>query len=271
MYLGSAGIVRSMADCWGGTDPFDPAPTQVASSKRRWTDLRSLGSRLALLTGGCTEKRRLLSHHFLLAVANYKRSSGAADVPLSPAEIIQEVEGLPDALLIWAGVDCLKLAKDDESSWKQLDEVRGFGVPTTTALLASLWPDDHLIIDQLDYSVALTLATPEVPDHRRGLVNGDLEKGGRVRSVVPIGWDDYAWMREFVDGERKSSKPRVTTLDIERALYVLGRREKKTRSGEARGDLPWARFRTALHQLLQAAEQGKDREDTIDLRARRRR
>src|SRR5688500_16627172 len=103
MRLGSAGIARSLAACWGSTDPFEPEPAQVAISNRQWADLRSLGTQLALLTGGCTERRRLLSHHFLLAVANYKRSSGAAYVQLSPAETIPTAESLPDTLLIWTG------------------------------------------------------------------------------------------------------------------------------------------------------------------------
>jgi hypothetical protein len=107
----------------------------------------------------------------------------------------------------------VKLSVDDPSSWQRLArQVSGLGIPRTTALLAALWPDQHVMIDWRAMYGAFALHGPAA-GWPAPLPAAD-ESGPQLPS-----WERYDWFRTAVLQTAKEAQ--LPPARVEQALQLL--------------------------------------------------
>jgi hypothetical protein len=151
----------------------------------------------------------------------------------------------------------LVLSRDDAGSWDLQGKLRGAGAPTTTTLLAALWPQDHHILDWrvLAAAVALTLDDPQL---------GHNIKADTCSTVVPS-IAQYEWVRQLlIEVSKEVELPLVT---VERALYGLTKKKQVgVENGRSWADYAKARRAAAApaDQEAPAGEAGADDEEDAE-------
>jgi hypothetical protein len=127
-----------------------------------WDDILWLADR----AWGATHEveRRVTWHHLVMAVGNFKRQTNRRLHPARLWEAKLTHAPRPTIFRVPDSERGFDLGIDDASSWRQLQILmRGAAAPTVTTLLASLWPEEHHILDWrvLAASAALTLGGPD--------------------------------------------------------------------------------------------------------------
>lgn len=115
----------------------------------RWDDIQVLGD----LAWQEPAPRRREWHHLVMAVGNFKRQRGRRLRPASPLPGSVRADGRPDVRgdafeYLRRDGELDVVTREDLDSWERLEQnLPGAAVATTTTLLASLWPDHHLVLD----------------------------------------------------------------------------------------------------------------------------
>jgi hypothetical protein len=179
------------------------------SDEGLWNDILWLS--LQFWEASDESERTMRWHHLVMAVGNFKRQAGRGLHPprIAPAELSTFRPRSKTLEIPGAG---FRLAREALPSWSQLQHfLPGAGVPTTTTLLAALWPDRHHILDWrvLAAAVALTLGTPGP---------GQLVQPTEERSVPPT-MEAYDLTRVLLLGV--ADECHVPLVTVERALYQL--------------------------------------------------
>ena len=118
--------------------------------------------------------------------------------------------------------------------------MRGLHVATATTVLSALWPEDHVIIDIRDLRATIGLNLAEVVD--QGWVDPDSQ-----RAVRPS-WPRYQWLRQKVLSrveELRAAGAEVDPVDVERALYTLDGKTKRSKTS-----MTWKTYVEALGDAL---------------------
>ena len=173
-----------------------------------WGDIEYLADRFLAASDGEVDLRW---HHLVLAVGNFKRQGGRR---LIPTHLQPDTTTRNQARPIIAVPGHGQVSCDDPESWGQLGRtLRGAGVATTTTLLASLWPDEHVVFDWRVRAVSSALRIAEGLEPSPSVVAAD-RTGRRIASVS---WDDYVTVRSWI------LTVDAPAVDVERALYELSR------------------------------------------------
>ncbi len=197
---------------------------------RLWGEIQSLAASfwrsMAADDGIWSSRTKVKWHHLVLAVANFKRSSGrlvpypqllAEDPEDSPPGRCSHVS-LPDAGPIPRVGDASKY----EEAFRPLRaDGQGMGVPTASTLLTALWPEDHIIIDRRALA-ALFAVHPEGWAYLKELHAHEYTTDAWVHPS----WRDYVWYRD-----KLTEIDPIERQSIERALYALDRRVSKKGQG----------------------------------------
>ena len=146
-------------------------------------------------------------HHLLMAVGNFKRQTPIF-TGLLPRDVF--VTRKPEVTAFDEISQPFVVGCEDHSSWELVDRIPGLGVPTTTTVLAALWPDRHAILDRKVRRMALALAGSQ----------GDWSFVGPDETKSPdMTWDLYGWYRECVVAT--AAEAGLAVHAVERALFFL--------------------------------------------------
>jgi len=119
-----------------------------------------------------------------------------------------------------------------------LKNFHGFGeAPTGSALLAALWPREHLIIDRRAFAAALMVA----PDGEKWIEEHH-PKDKDDRWIRPT-WADYEWYRGHARATAESET--ISLREIERAFYLAD-----TKADSDRGT--WAQYGNCIRQQFKS-------------------
>lgn len=158
------------------------------------------------------EQTALRWHHFLMAVGNFKRSTGPivpAHLPRRPHHFVAPAKF--DHPLLGGGR--AKVDVNDPGTWRLLTMVHGLGVATATAVLSAIWPGRHVIVDERDSRATVAL-------HCGSNFFGsplDTANFPRTDSYAAY-WDFYVW---FLEVGLTAVESGCSPLQVERALYGL--------------------------------------------------
>lgn len=188
--------IRALGDSW--------------SDGGLWDDILWLALQAWAASGG--EQRRMRWHHLVMAVGNFKRQGGRR---LRPARISPATDLTFDARLDQFQLpDGLVISRDHESTWQELEtSLSGAAAPTTTTLLASLWPDSHHIFDWRVLAAVAGLGIAAGGDSDLGLASPD----GRYQLKPTLA--RYAKVRALLINLADEAGLPVRT--VERGLYRL--------------------------------------------------
>jgi hypothetical protein len=212
-----------------------------------WDDILWLG----LLAWAATDvgERQIRWHHLVMAVGNFKRQRGRRLLPskLSPAGNLSYT-GRAEQFLV-PGIN-EPISRDDPASWRRLqNSLKGSATPTTTTLLAALWPGSHHILDWRVLAAVAGLGVIAGPPSDLGLV----DRGGRNQLNPTL--DDYVKIRELLI--KISTDSRVPLTSVERALYRL----TKGVRGEGK---TWEEYGQALANSVPPLTEAADSDGTAD-------
>lgn len=177
-----------------------------------WDDVLWLAQRFHTARG---DDRLVAWHHLVLAVGNFKRQPGRR---LRPARLTTSpvaVQPVADHFDIPVVTDTAKreLSCSSRATWENLQRaLPGAAVPTTTTLLAALWPEQHFIFDRRVRNAALAIGLWD--DHERAepiILDGTATPAHTVAL--------YAAVRSEV--LKLADRLATPLVDVERALYML--------------------------------------------------
>jgi hypothetical protein len=223
--LGS--VVAGLASLWG--EPAGRSQIGRDDWLRAWRNIRALACRLldapADRSQGCDVE---VFHHLMLAIGNFKRQAG--DIHLA-VEVADYLPARQSASLVLPG-SLGRLDRDDPASWQALaDRVPGLGIPTTTCLLAALWPDRHAIMDVYDRRAVVGLQVGRRSRNDERLDNA---------SAPGHAWWFYGWFRTTVMLTADTADCEL--VQVERALFVLGSATAKKLAAESAGAWTWSQY-----------------------------
>jgi hypothetical protein len=228
-----AADVQGMAALWG--KPVGNSRVGRDDWLLAWRNIRILASRLPDAHERCDPET---FHHLLLAVGNFKRQAGDIHLPVELAGYVAERQ---PGWLVLPG-DLGRLDRDVPATWKRLEErVPGLGIPTTTCLLAALWPAHHAIMDVYDRRAAVALQIGRRSQNDRRLDTA------RIPSHE---WWFYDWFRQTLicTADTVGCEPVL----VERALYVVGAATAGELGVNWEQDGTWSQhYRAALGQVEQ--------------------
>jgi hypothetical protein len=227
--------ILSLANEWGR----DVQGENV--SEKVWEDVKLLADQF-LVAPENDPQACVAWHHLLLAVGNFKRSTG----PIVPCTLPKLAEALteerPDRFRIpGPAPESWLVVAGDMSTWARLTSIEGLAVPTASTLLAAIWPREHIIIDRRDLTAAVGLGAGEL-----WTVDGLDEAYLPRRDSHDLYWKLYGeWFRDTVlitaDTDRKPGQ-------VERALYRLDQRTRNALPSSWK----WSQYRAeADRQLLE--------------------
>lgn len=218
--------IARLASRWG--EPIGRSQIGREDWLRAWQNIRVLADRLLGTPNSEQPCDQELFHHLMLAVGNFKRQAG--DIHLA-VEIADYFATRQSASLVLPG-NLGRLERDNPASWQALaGRVPGLGIPTTTCLLAALWPDHHAIMDIYDRraAVGLQIGQRSKNDERLG-----------TASAPGNAWWFYSWFRGTVTLTAHTAGCEV--VQVERALFVLGSAVEKELAAESAGIWTWGRY-----------------------------
>jgi hypothetical protein len=143
----------------------------------------------------------------------------------------------------------VKVTWEDPQALGEALRGRGFAIPKTTTVLASIWPCRHLILDRWDLGTAIGLQGAD----EDGRATGDFSVAqldnlwSRAIKERGFNWQNYQWFRQTALETAKEHGTRL--IDVERTLLILGRLAKKERG--------WRNWSRRLEDLIQEPDTGK--------------
>lgn len=231
--------IDCLAQEWGSEGPWEEA----------WDQTRLLAQRF-LATREDDPSVSLAWHHLLLAVGNFKRSTG----PIIPCalEIEPVTDELSDFRIPGAVPDASRVTAGDSETWPHLTLIEGLAVPTATTLLAAIWPQQHIIVDWRVMTAAIGLGA-----------GTSWTLDGLDDAYLPLHdsdaryWSLYAWFRDTVLATAETTG--TSPGQVERALFRLDERTQ--------GALPerstWSQYHAEagrqLHALKKSVNDGEVR------------
>lgn len=181
--------------------------------------------------------RRVSWHHLVLAVGNFKRQGGRRLRPAALHRLNEQPHtARVDDLFVPGPNGTQRISMADPESWRALSGMlAGAGVATTTTILASLWPEQHIVFDWRVHAAANAIRI------RAGLACTAEVQPSSTYSP-PITFGDYEVIRGWVlaDAGRLGVRPNL----MERALYRLSQ-EAGTDATEK-----WQDYANRVYQLL---------------------
>lgn len=222
--------ITTLSEEWGGEDAL-----------RSWSDIEWVAQQFMRQSSGGSVDATVAWHHLVVAVGNFKRSTGRnhpAHLP-PPDQKLQ----VPDHFTIPG--HSLDVHIDDVQTWRYLTKaIRGFDVPTATTLLSAVWPGQHVIIDRRDTVAAVGLTT-SVWDSK-GYEDAKLPS----RKPYDAYWELYEWLRPTI----QATAVGVAPVDVERALYVLDIKARKALPPKR--NWRWSQYAEVGGEVLINAEAG---------------
>lgn len=217
--------IRLLEDCWGR--PGSRGHVDREDWLLVWRNIRALATRLLRTLdqqGRCDPETW---HHLLMAVGNFKRQAGDIHPRVT---LSSDSAGPLSKSFLLPGDDQLEC--DAVESWQVLTKIPGLGqLPTTSCLLAALWPDHHAIMDVRDRRAAVGLQVG-----RRSGQNPSLDSA----TIPSSEWWFYDWFRRTVTATARAAG--TQPVEVERALYVLHRRTEKELPGSWKQDGTWSTY-----------------------------
>ena len=199
-----------------------------------WEDVLRLSGHFWAATGD--SDRLLAGHHLVLAIGNFKRQPGRRVRPATLTSVKRLPTGVERRISVPLDAGELTLRRDDPRTWSALSVgLPGAAVPTTTAVLASLWPDHHFVFDRRVHAPAngLRIAGDQSPTSG---VNPD--------SITPVAetFEAYDTVRSWVldTADHLNLEP----WEVERALYELS---QQIRDSDNRS---WREYGEAISRIL---------------------
>jgi hypothetical protein len=183
-----------------------------------WEDVLFLADRFWAAN---EEGSRLMCwHHLVLAVGNFKRQTGRR---LRPSALHDQADrsriNRPGETLVPTLDGPGRLCVDESKSWRMLSgTLPGAGVPTTTTILAALWPDQHFIFDWRVHAAANALRI------HAGLV-ATVEVQPASTHSPPLTFNDYELVRRWI--LETAAHLKVQVAQVERSLYQLSRQREQ--------------------------------------------
>jgi hypothetical protein len=215
----------------------------------RWATKRPLAAAFSVDIGNLarryvaapldTPEAAVCWHHLLMGVGNFKRQ--APIFPASLPSIASEPNkiSVPDRLPI-PEQGGTTLVRDDPSTWSVLTSIHGIRTATATAVLAALWPDDHLILDEVVLHIAGALRAERDDSY--------LDKYLDITEspYSEPNWDVYTEVRPWFVSIAESN-PGATLWKVEKASFAL------SAALETDTDRTWRKYIKALNQKLTQA------------------
>jgi hypothetical protein len=220
----SANLVVQLANRWTDTG--------------LWEDVMTLSQRFHAAAG--EEERRLAWHHLVLAVGYFKRQPGRRLRP-APLHVSPEADAPQPATRAAFPTERGEGTVEAETpeSWSGLQAcLRGAATPTTTTLLAALWPSRHFIFDWRVKAAANGL---RLQADLSALPSLDLTSS-RMPTLTMA---DYAIVREWC--LETTDELAISLTQLERALYEL------SRSVPASRGRTWQEYASVLTRVMASA------------------
>lgn len=205
---------------------------------RKWKD-GGLWSDVAYLAdkfwSASDDEERLRSwHHFVLAAGNFKRPPGRRLRPASLGSMPTWQLQRASSVSVPGARHDLTLGVDDASTWKRLrDSLPGAAVPTTTTLLAALWPEQHFIFDWRVHAAVAGLRV-------YADLNADVDPDSCVPTTETL--RAYGVVRPWVLETAASTG--TTVVEVERSLYQLSQEVADV------DERSWREYGGALREVL---------------------
>ena len=179
-----------------------------------WNDIQLLADRFF---DASEAEKPFRWHHLVMAVGNFKRQGNRRLRPnlLALPPHSSEHPTRPSTFVVPSGGT---LAEEDPASWAALMHgLTGAAVPTTTTLLAALWPDSHFVYDWRVHQAANGLrAAASLP------TTADVTAAGSTAGMNTL--DHYGIVRGWL--LQAASDSGESLPDVERALYRLSQKVK---------------------------------------------
>jgi hypothetical protein len=238
-----AADIARLASLWG--EPTGRSRIGRDDWLRAWQNIRALADRLLDAPDSSQPCDLEIFHHLMLAVGNFKRQAG--DIHLA-VEIADYLPARQSASLVLPG-DLGRLERDNAASWQALAaRVPGLGIPTTTCLLAALWPDYHVIMDVYDRRAAVGLQV--------GRRSGNDERLDTA-SAPGHAWWFYSWFRTTVTLTAHTAGCEL--VQVERALFVLGSATGRELAVKSEGGWTWSQYyHMAVSEIARCAMNAKE-------------
>lgn len=147
------------------------------------------------------------------SVGNFKRQGNTGIFPLPSPWTLAPLPGQAHhAASLTVPINGSSVRLDSTGTSAHLSgSTRGLSsVPTGSALLTALWPEDNAILDIRDFQVAVAL----LADNGAQIVGA-----GETASLYAPNWSEYKWFRTLMKVE--TARLRLPSLmTLERALFV---------------------------------------------------
>jgi hypothetical protein len=200
-----------------------------------WDDVVWLGEQFWAATDPAD--RALRWHHVVLAVGNFKRPQARWLRPCRLGGVPGQQLRVDTSFETPAG---LRITRDDRASWECLrSSLSGADVSTTTALLAALWPNHHLVFDWRVRAAAsglrLAAGLEPCPGVTPAIAGGESS---------PLDFEDYTAVRAWLQA---TGCPLVVS---ECALYCLSQK------AGAEPSRPWSEYSEVLVSILESVGAG---------------
>jgi hypothetical protein len=208
-------------------------------------DIQILADRFLRCDPADVSTATLAWHHLLMAIGNFKRRGGFI-VAQPLVEALGQPADRPSEIIIpgLRGNDAVVVCHKP-STWPRLNKIRGLGVPTATTVLASIWPNSHVIMDSRDTRAALGLGADTLWN-----VNG-LERAQFPDRSRSSQWRLYC---EWFQPTTMQTAVNKAPLAVERALFRLD--ERTIRGLAKHGRWTWTEYRQeALRNLGELNDQ----------------
>ena len=175
----------------------------------------------------------------VFAAGNFKRPGGTQiqllhTVPSEITDLVASDRPSVCTFPLHGGV--VRIARDDADTWRRLTDIKGIKVATATTILSALWPDNHLIADVRDISVAIALNWEQRDDD--WLLP--------LKYPQAATWNWYSWLRDLVI--QKAVELGLSMATVERSLYFLDKNTRTTDKPE------WSLYVERISRNLLAME-----------------
>jgi hypothetical protein len=234
--LGAARALNMDAEGIRSLGTWGPGPSGV------WEDVEFVARLFLAVDPDDAEQQALRWHHLLVAVGNFKRSTGPIVPTRLPPGLGTFISPTKFNYPLPTGGQATILV-DDQDSWRLLTEVDGLGVATATAVLSAIWPGDHVIVDERDSRAAVAL-------HCGLNFSGSaLDAANFPKTDTHTAyWDLYPWFLKVV--RVTAAHAGCSPVQVERALYRLDMKVLDDLPADWRTNGSWSEYESVARTYV---------------------